>query len=262
MTSSAKAQSAPVALFVSDVHLQPGLPCTTDAFLLFLRQQAPRAQQLFLLGDLFEYWAGDDDLDTPYLLQIAGALREVSHAGVQLYWIAGNRDFLVGQGFADETGARLLQEPYLTEIAGQSIVLLHGDAQCTDDHGYMQFRAMVRQLEWQQQFLAMPLAQRKSIIDGMRTGSKDAQRNKSYEITDVNPEAIDAVFAGTGARLMIHGHTHRPAVHHHAVEGTARTRYVLPDWDCDSGSPRGGWLEIREDGSIHGFGVQDLASRS
>jgi UDP-2,3-diacylglucosamine hydrolase len=262
MTSSAKAQSAPVALFVSDIHLQPGLPRTTEAFLQFLRQAAPCARQLFLLGDLFEYWAGDDDLETPYLHEIAGALRTVSDAGVQLFWIAGNRDFLVGQGFADATGTRLLQEPYLTNIAGHSLVLLHGDAQCTDDQGYMQFRAMVRQEQWQRQFLAMPLAQRKAVIDGMRAGSKDAQQGKSYEIMDVNPGAIDAVFAGTDARVMIHGHTHRPAVHEHNVNGIARTRYVLPDWDCDAGTPRGGWLAIAEDGTIECFGLEGLQASS
>lgn len=258
MTPSAKAQSGPVALFVSDVHLQPELPHTTEAFLLFLRQEAPRARQLYLLGDLFEYWAGDDDLETPYLRRIADALRAVSDSGVQLFWIAGNRDFLVGQGFAEATGVELLQEPYLTEIAGHSMVLLHGDAQCTDDQGYMQFRSMVRQPEWQRQFLAMPLAQRKAVIEGMRAGSKDAQRSKSYEITDVNPDAIDSVFADTGAAMMIHGHTHRPAIHHHAVNGTPRTRYVLPDWDCDNGAPRGGWLAMDEDGTVRRIDVKQL----
>lgn len=262
MTSTAKAQSAPVALFVSDVHLQPGLPRTTEAFLQFLRQEAPRARQLFLLGDLFEYWAGDDDLETPYLHEIASALRAVSDAGVQLFWIAGNRDFLVGHGFAEATGARLLREPYLTQIAGQSLVLLHGDAQCTDDQGYMQFRAMVRQEPWQRQFLAMPLAQRKAVIDGMRAGSKDAQRGKSYEIMDVNPGAIEAVFAGIDAAVMIHGHTHRPAVHEHGVNGISRKRYVLPDWDCDAVTPRGGWLAIAEDGSIECLGLEELQAPS
>ncbi|MEC4721413.1 UDP-2,3-diacylglucosamine diphosphatase [Noviherbaspirillum sp. CPCC 100848] len=258
MTPSAKAQSAPVALFVSDVHLQPELPCTTDAFLLFLRREAPRARQLFLLGDLFEYWAGDDDLETPYLRRIADALRAVSDAGVRLYWIAGNRDFLVGQGFAEATGAQLLQEPYVTEIANHPVVLLHGDAQCTDDLGYMQFRAMVRQPEWQRQFLAMPLAQRKAVIEGMRAGSRDAQRGKSHEITDVNLAAIDGVFAQSGAALMIHGHTHRPAIHRHEIDGSVRTRYVLPDWECDTAIPRGGWLAMNEDGTVRRIDLGEL----
>ena len=233
-------------LFVSDLHLQPARPLLTEAFLRFLQQHALGAQQLYLLGDIFEYWAGDDDLSEPFHRQIVNALRRVSDAGVQLYWIAGNRDFLVGDAFAAAAGLTLLPETWVIEVAGQRIVLLHGDAQCTDDVKYMAFRAQVRQPAWQQQFLAMPLAQRKQIIAGLREQSKQGHTEKSYEIMDVTPQAIADVFAQTGASIMIHGHTHRPALHE--VDGTRR--YVLPDWEPESTPPRGGWLALAPDGNI------------
>lgn len=256
---SHKAQPCPVALFVSDVHLQPSLPRTAEAFLNFLHQHAVHAEQLYLLGDLFEYWAGDDDLDAPFHRQIVDALRGLSNAGASIYWIGGNRDFLLGSGFAEAAGLTLLNEPFIAEIAGQRLVLLHGDAECTDDLPYMEFRSMVRQTEWQQQFLAMPLAQRKAIIDGMRTGSRDAQKNKSYDIMDVNTDAIDAVFGQTQATHMIHGHTHRPATHKHVVDGIPRWRHVLPDWDCDADPMRGGWIGIYPDASIRRFAIDGSA---
>jgi UDP-2,3-diacylglucosamine hydrolase len=255
MAKTNKAQSQAVALFVSDVHLQPALPRTTLAFLDFLRLRASKAQQLYLLGDLFEYWAGDDDIATPYHRQIAGALREVSDAGVAVFWIAGNRDFLIGEEFAKATGMTPLPDPVVVEIAGQRITLVHGDAQCTDDQEYMAFREKVRNPEWQQEFLAIPLAQRKAIIDGMRTGSREAQRSKAYDIMDVNPEAITSLFETTGTQIMIHGHTHRPGKHDDQVNGENRVRHVLPDWDCDTETTRGGWLAINADGTLQRFDI-------
>jgi len=234
------------ALFISDLHLQEAQPAITAAFLAFMEQQAPHARQLYLLGDLFEYWAGDDDIDEPYHQQIIAAIRRVSDAGVAVFWIAGNRDFLVGQGFAQAAGLTLLPETHVTDIGGQRVVVLHGDAQCTDDVKYMEFRAMVRQPAWQQQFTAMPLAQRKAIIAGMRESSRKEQGAKSYEIMDVNPQAISGVFAQTGAKVMIHGHTHRPALHR---IGELR-RYVLPDWEPQATPPRGGWIAIADNGAI------------
>lgn len=241
-----KAQPETVALFVSDVHLQPGLPRTTDAFFAFLNSDARRTCHLFLLGDLFEYWAGDDDCDDPYHARIIASLKEVSDTGVNVYWIAGNRDFLVGPRFAAAAGLTLLQEPHVITLAGRKLALVHGDAECTDDSGYMAFRAQVRQPEWQQAFLARPLAERKAIIEGMRRGSRDAQREKTYDIMDVNAGAIDELFRRTGAEWLIHGHTHRPALHRHA----AGMRHVLPDWDCDIESPRGGWLALDTGGEL------------
>jgi UDP-2,3-diacylglucosamine hydrolase len=251
---SAKAQPM-VALFVSDVHLHDGIPRTTAAFLRFLEQAAMQCQHLYLLGDMFEYWAGDDDAGDGYNATIVSALRKVSDSGVRLYWIAGNRDFLVGQQFASQAGISLLDDPVVIEHAGQRIVLSHGDAHCTDDADYMAFRQKVRDPAWQAQFLAMPLAERKKIIDGMRAGSRQAQREKAYDIMDVNGAAIDALFASSSAEILIHGHTHRPATHANA----GRVRHVLPDWDCDADVPRGGWLGLQADGSIVRFDIDGKA---
>lgn len=237
----------PVALFISDLHLQPSHPKTCAAFVAFLERHALAAQALYVLGDLFEYWAGDDDLASPFNRQVSAALRRVSAAGVALYWIAGNRDFLVGAGFAQATGATLLAEPFVASIAGQRIALLHGDAECSDDINYMAFRAQVRQPAWQQQFLALPLARRHAIIAGLRKDSRAQQDAKSMTIMDVAPQAISDVFASTGTTLMIHGHTHRPALH---VIGATR-RYVLPDWDLEAIPARGGWIALHADGSLH-----------
>lgn len=253
-TTANKAQPVPVALFVSDVHLQASLPRTTQAFTDFLQQHARKAGELYLLGDLFEYWAGDDDLATPYNAQIANAIRKISDAGVAVFWMGGNRDFLVGHEFAQAAGVTPLPDPFIASITGQRIVLTHGDAQCTDDHAYMAFRAQVRQPTWQQEFLAMPLAQRKAIIESMRSGSREAQRSKSYEIMDVNGAAITSLFEATGTTIMIHGHTHRPATHDYQETEGKRVRHVLPDWDCDNEPPRGGWLAMYADGSIRRFG--------
>jgi UDP-2,3-diacylglucosamine hydrolase len=251
--ATTKAQPASVALFISDLHLQAAAPRTALAFLDFLLHRAVKAQQLYLLGDLFEYWAGDDDITAPFNKQMVEAIRQVSDTGVAIFWMAGNRDFLVGQAFADAAGAVLLPDPYVTTIAGKRIVLAHGDAQCTDDKAYMAFRAQVRQAEWQQTFLAKPLAQRKAIINELRQGSREAQRSKSYEIMDVNTGAIASLFDASGASIMIHGHTHRPARHEDRNNG--ELRYVLPDWDCDGPQPRGGWIEIDADGAIRRVGL-------
>ena len=256
-----KAQSEMVALFVSDIHLQGQMPATTRAFLAFLTGPARHTEQLYLLGDLFEYWAGDDDIDAPFNRAIVDALRALSDAGIAVFWIAGNRDFLVGDGFAKATGATLLTDGTVMQLAGQRIVLAHGDAQCTDDIDYITFRNQVRQPAWQQQFLAMPLQRRKAIIDDLRKQSRVAQQGKQSEIMDVNPAAIAALFASSGTTQMIHGHTHRPATHTlQDVAGNVATRYVLPDWDCDTLPVRGGWLGLDHAGVICRYGLAYLHS--
>ncbi|HEU5437616.1 MAG TPA: UDP-2,3-diacylglucosamine diphosphatase [Telluria sp.] len=242
MQSSAR----PLALFISDLHLQQSHPRTAEAFFAFLAERAVQAQQLYLLGDLFEYWAGDDDLITPFNQGVAAALRRVSDAGVAVFWIAGNRDFLVGADFARACGLTLLSEPHVTTIGGLQVALVHGDAECTSDTAYMAFRKQVRDPAWQAQFLAMPLAQRKAIIGGLRDGSREAHAEKSMAIMDVTPDAIAALHAATGADVLIHGHTHRPALH---IDG-ARRRYVLPDWELDAAPRRGGWIAIDADGAV------------
>lgn len=239
------------ALFISDLHLQESHPHTADAFFRFLDEHAAHAGQLYLLGDIFEYWAGDDDLDAPFNARVIAALRRLSDSGVQLFWMAGNRDFLVGAGFARAAGLTLLEEPHVATIGGQRIALVHGDAECTLDTGYMEFRAMVRDKAWQAQFLSMPLAQRKAIIAGLREGSREAHTAKSCEIMDVTPGAIDALFDTLGAEILIHGHTHRPALHLHG----GRRRYVLPDWELDAQPPRGGWIAVDDHGSVTRHGI-------
>jgi UDP-2,3-diacylglucosamine hydrolase len=251
--TSNKAQPEAVALFVSDVHLQATLPHTAAMFLRFLHEYAPQAPRLYLLGDLFEYWAGDDDLVTPFHRQVADAIAALAAQGVQVGWIGGNRDFLLGEQFAAAAGMHLLPDPFVAELAGVRILLTHGDTQCTDDLGYQAFRAQVRDPRWQREFLAHPLAQRKAIIEGMRTGSRAAQREKSYGIMDVNSKAIEALFTESGAQVMVHGHTHRPATHLHRIGAATHVRQVLPDWDCDDAMPRGGWLALRADGSFMRF---------
>lgn len=238
-------------LFISDLHLQEDRPALTAAFLRFVDGPARSARQLYLLGDLFEYWAGDDDLATPFHQQIVGALRGLADAGVALSWIAGNRDFLVGDAFAAAAGLTLLPETWVIEDHGRRIVLVHGDAQCVDDVNYMAFRAQVREPAWQRQFLAMPLAQRKQIIAGLREGSKAAHATKSYELMDVAPSAVQELHARTGADIIIHGHTHRPALH----EDDGKLRYVLPDWEPAAEPPRGGWIAIESDGSIERYNL-------
>jgi UDP-2,3-diacylglucosamine hydrolase len=235
-----------LALFISDLHLQESHPRTAAAFLRFLAEHAIAARELYLLGDLFEYWAGDDDLDTPFHQTIIRAIRAISESGVSVYWIAGNRDFLVGERFAAAARLTLLSEPHIATIAGQRIALVHGDAECSGDLGYMAFRAQVRDPQWQQQFLALPLAQRKGIIAGLREGSREAHGNKTMEIMDVTAQAIDALHATTASDIIIHGHTHRPALHR---VGNKR-RYVLPDWELDADAPRGGWIAVDSDGVI------------
>jgi UDP-2,3-diacylglucosamine hydrolase len=258
MTTPASKQAQPdvAALFISDLHLQANMPCTTQAFFDFLRNHAACAPQLYLLGDIFEAWAGDDDIDDPYHRQVVEEIRKISDGGTAIFWMAGNRDFLVGDRFAEATGLTLLPDPFVTSIAERLLILTHGDAWCTDDEAYMQFRAQVRQEEWQQNFLALPLTQRKAIVENLRAGSREAQRNKAYEITDVNQAAIAALFDRSAAMAMIHGHTHRPAKHLHPKDGqTTRVRYVLSDWDLDHAASRGDWLEIDTTGSIRRFGL-------
>lgn len=226
------------------------MPKTAQAFFDFLAREASHAQQLYLLGDIFEYWAGDDDLDDPFNRQVVAALRAVSDAGTRIFWIAGNRDFLAGEALAQAAGLSLLAEPHTAEIAGLPFVLVHGDALCTDDQAYMAFRQQVRHPQWQAAFLARPLAERKAIIAGMREGSREAQRDKPMAIMDVNETEVAKLFSACGVKTMIHGHTHRPASHQTA-EGV---RHVLPDWDCDhvdGGKQRGGWLAITADGKLH-----------
>lgn len=237
-------QEAPLlALFVSDLHLDTALPATTARFLRFLDETAPQAKALYLLGDIFEAWIGDDD-ESPFNQNIAQALAALSNKNVALYWMAGNRDFLVGRDFAHAARLSLLNDPAVLDLAGIPLVLTHGDALCTDDLAYLAFRRQVRDAAWQAQFLARPLAERRQMAEDMRAQSRQSQQAKTAEIMDVNWQAVEDLFASSGAQVMVQGHTHRPARHEHQH---GRVRHVLPDWDLDHGVKRGGWLELLAD---------------
>lgn len=226
-------QAALPALFISDLHLNEDEPANVDAFLAFLAGPARRAASLFILGDLFEYWAGDDDLATPFNARIAAAIRALADGGTAVFFMTGNRDLLAGRGFAETIGATLLDDPTLVRFgnAGTSALLLaHGDALCTDDHAYQAFRRQVRDPAWQAGFLGQPLATRKAFIASLRQQSETAKAEKTMEIMDVNADAVATLLRTHGYPTLVHGHTHRPACHRFEVDGHACVRHVLPDW--------------------------------
>lgn len=221
-------------LFISDLHLCPTRPATTAAFRRFVRGPARSAQTLWILGDLFEYWAGDDDIETPFNAEIAAELSGLTATGVEVQLIPGNRDFLLGEGFSANTGVVVRAEPRCIDVAGASTLLLHGDSLCTDDVAYQQFRTMVRNPAWQAQFLTQPLAVRKQIAEDLRERSEMSKREKALEIMDVNSQAVADCFTHYEVDRIIHGHTHRPAQHEHLVAGRSCERWVLPDWHEDA----------------------------
>jgi UDP-2,3-diacylglucosamine hydrolase len=237
-------------LFIADLHLSPETPDTVRAFSGFLQGPVRGAERLFILGDLFEYWAGDDDIDSPFNASMCAQLRAASDAGCQIFFMAGNRDFLIGERFAERTGVTRLDEPVAIRTAGRDAVLMHGDILCTDDHDYQAFRTMVRNPTWQATFLARPLAERKALIAQMRAHSEATKQSTAMAIMDVNAEAVAAVFRAHGCALLIHGHTHRPATHRVNIDGRVCERWVLADWHGDAPhlSSAGGRLARREAG--------------
>ncbi|TNF36536.1 MAG: UDP-2,3-diacylglucosamine diphosphatase [Gammaproteobacteria bacterium] len=217
-------------LFISDLHLDSSRPATLRAFLSFLQGPARRADALYILGDLFEAWIGDDD-DSALATQVREGLQQLSHT-VPVYVMHGNRDFLLGDTFCMESGCVLLADPTLIDIGGRQALLMHGDTLCTADTDYLAFREQVRQPAWQQALLAKPLAERRQIAAQLREGSREASSNKAEDIMDVSPAEVDRIMAEYGVDLLIHGHTHRPATH----PVTHGSRIVLGDWDTN------GWL--------------------
>ena len=222
--------------FISDLHLSPQTPGVTQRFLDFLGGRARAAERLYILGDLFEVWPGDDCLDDPenaYERRVVDALRTLSDAGVRVSVMHGNRDFLLGETFAARSGATLLPDPYVLSLPAWQFVLAHGDALCTDDKDYQDFRTQVRDPAWQQAFLSKPLRERKAIAASMRRQSEELKRAKSaqaYDVMDLNPGATDDFLRDHGYATFIHGHTHRPATHDHLVDGIHVERWVLSDW--------------------------------
>ncbi len=231
------------AAFVSDVHLSAGDPATLDLFERFIARLGSLAPAvLFILGDLFEYWAGDDDGDAALHQYVASLLHAQASDGLALYFIAGNRDFLLGADYAQRCSMTLLPDDTCIEVGGREIIISHGDALCTDDSAYQEFRARVRSTDWQADFLARPLAERLALIGAMRDASESAKRNKAENIMDVNAQAVAALFESGDADLLIHGHTHRPARHGLLIAGRHCQRWVLPDWSAHVVPPRGGGL--------------------
>lgn len=222
-------------LFISDLHLSPRSPGATCLFLEFLAGRARQAEQLYILGDLFEAWIGDDDIDDPYHAPVVAALRAASDAGLAISVMHGNRDFLLGEGFAARAGVRLISEPYILSTAEWQFVLAHGDALCLDDTDYMAFRAQVRDPAWQAVLLAKPLSERRAIAAHMREVSETSQRAKENPYTDLQPGATEDFLRTHGYATFIHGHTHQPATHDHIVDGIHVERWVLADWHEDQG---------------------------
>jgi UDP-2,3-diacylglucosamine hydrolase len=255
-TAAALAGTAPgnhaSAAFISDLHLQTSTRKTVAAFERFCAQTAPKFKALYVLGDLFEAYVGDDGLHEACNRRIVSALRSVSAAGVALYFMHGNRDFLVGSGFADAAGATVLPDPVVHCVAATMVLLSHGDAWCTDDAPYQAFRTQARSPAWQASFLAQPLAQRHAMARDMRIQSEHAKVIKSVQIMDVNLDAVIASARQAKVSMLIHGHTHRTALHHHRLATAAAKRldqvnllqrFVLSDWDFDShGAERGNTL--------------------
>lgn len=237
----------------SDMHLGPNGPATLEAFLAFLQGAAEGASALLLPGDVFDAWVGDDELDAPapWLQEVVAGLRAAG-ARIPVYLAGGNRDFLMGGRLAEATGTHRLPAPALIATDAGKFLLSHGDELCTDDVEYQQFRAMVRDPQWQAQFLAQPLAARQAMARQLRERSMAEKSRKAADIMDVNQQAVEAALRAHGVTRMIHGHTHRPGRDVFEMDGRRCERWVLPDWDLDDpADPRGGWLEIDRDGPAY-----------
>jgi UDP-2,3-diacylglucosamine hydrolase len=216
-------------LFISDLHIDATRPDITEQFIEFLRTEARRADALYILGDLFESWVGDDAPDAGQSAAIA-ELRSLTAAGVPCFVMHGNRDFLLGRQFCSGSGVQLLPDPLLVTLYGEPVLVMHGDALCTDDRAYQRLRATVRDADWQRQFLALSVAARRALAGAARVGSRAHTAGAPYAITDVNAESVASALRNAGAATLLHGHTHRPGIHPLEVDGRACTRIVLGDW--------------------------------
>ncbi len=230
-------------LFISDLHLSTADLPTVEAFKQFMQTCARGAHGLYVLGDLFEYWIGDDGADT-LAEEVAEAFKELVESGTPVYLIHGNRDFLIGETWAKQAKVTLLSEPVCIEHEGQMAVLCHGDTFCTDDVSYQQFRALVRNPDWQAAFLARPLPDRQAEVLRIRMASQAAKQEKSSEIMDVNLDSVFEMLRRFPDHQLIHGHTHRPAHHQYDLDLQHRSRWVLPDWY----GGQGGYLQWNEKG--------------
>ena len=229
-------------LFISDLHLEPARPEIGEQFLAFLAGPARKADALYILGDLFEAWIGDDD-PNPYYAQMRSAIRELSDSGVPVFFMHGNRDFMIGRQFAAEAGVTLLDDPHPLELHGEHVLLSHGDALCIDDVEYQQVRAMTRNPDWQAMMLSKSVEERIAFAAQAREQSLARGESMTDEIADVNQGAVEQLLRDSGADILLHGHTHRPAVHPFHVDDRPVHRIVLGDW-----YEQGSMVEWDEDG--------------
>lgn len=216
-------------LFASDLHLDSSAPEAIEQFLSFLREHAAEADALYLLGDVFEAWVGDDDSEQDKV-RVCAALKTLTLSGVPVFFLHGNRDFLLGREFCSRTGGSLLPDPVVAELDGERVMLTHGDALCVDDHAYQELRTIVRTPEWQKRFLSLPLADREKLAGHARKGSKAHTSRTVPVVMDVNDRAVEAAYQSTRVRRIIHGHTHRPGIHETIVDGEPAHRIVLGAW--------------------------------
>jgi len=231
-------------IFISDLHLTQEQPRTLARFLRFMQEDAPAHPELVILGDLFDFWIGDDAAAAA--VPVVAALAAASRSGQRVLVMHGNRDLLLGSDFARTTGATLVADPVTVDIASSPTLLAHGDAWCTRDVAYQQFRAMVREPQFQREFLAKPVSERIAVARGARMQSETEKALKPMDIMDVTPEVVTSALANAGVRRVIHGHTHRPGTHVHEIDHALAERWVLPDWDSDAAEPRGGFLDFAE----------------
>ena len=231
-------------IFISDLHLTGSQPRTVQRFVRLVEELGSPGRELVILGDLFEYWAGDEEAAEGIGATVSGALRSLTQRGTPVYLMHGNRDVLLGDGFARATGAVFLADPCRTELAGVATLLAHGDSYCTLDTVYQAFRRRVRDPRWQQLFLRLPLRLRRALIGQLRRLSEAGKKRMAAQIMDVTPESIEQAIRSAGVRRMIHGHTHRPDRHHLDVDGHKVERWVLPDWDFGAEPERGGYLQV------------------
>ena len=221
------------SLFISDLHLQPGIPQTQRLFERFIDEKAADADQLFILGDLFEYWLGDDAIAHSGYQGVVDKLASLAESKTSIYFMHGNRDFLVGEDFAAKIGGKLLADPTLLSLGSCEVLLMHGDSLCTDDIEHQKFRAISRSSEWQEDILAKSIAERQAIADNLRMTSKQGYVEKSDEIMDVNRDSVCQVMDEQEVDILIHGHTHRMAIHNFTLGKRSGHRIVLGDWHED-----------------------------
>ena len=216
-------------LFISDLHLHESRPEVTQAFYRFLKEQAQGTEALYILGDFFDAWVGDDD-DSPLCGEVAQKLNALSANGTKIYLMHGNRDFLIGNEFAASAGAELIHDPSIIDLYGRPALLMHGDSLCTEDKEYLVFRQQVRSSAWQQQVLSRSLAERRALAAQIRETSQSMNSLKAEDIMDVTPAEVVRVMKEAEVNYLIHGHTHRPARHSIDIDGVHSERIVLGDW--------------------------------